>query len=259
LLKLLTQLQEHGLAFIKNIPTDEADDPAKLPQLETIIKAIGCVVRESFYGRTWDVKSVKNAKNIAYTSLDLGLHMDLLYFESPPGIQFLHSLKNTVTGGESIFLDSYHAALTLKRESPHHYKTLCETPITFHYDNDSHLMKQHRYTISENNLNSEAPFGLRVFYSPPFQGPLDKVTSVEQMENLVEAMRAFEDIMRRPGMVYRTRLEPGTAVVFRNLRVLHGRTEFDAQSGERHFKGSYVDYDVVSDRFLFLARKAGLM
>ncbi|KAJ3288580.1 hypothetical protein HDU79_004746 [Rhizoclosmatium sp. JEL0117] len=259
LLKLLTQLQEHGLAFIKNIPTDEADDPAKLPQLETIIKAMGCVVRESFYGRTWDVKSVKNAKNIAYTSLDLGLHMDLLYFESPPGIQFLHSLKNTVTGGESIFLDSYHAALTLKRESPHHYKTLCETPITFHYDNDSHLMKQHRYTISENNLNSEAPFGLRVFYSPPFQGPLDKVTSVEQMENLVEAMRAFEDIMRRPGMVYRTRLEPGTAVVFRNLRVLHGRTEFDAQSGERHFKGSYVDYDVVSDRFLFLARKAGLI
>ncbi|KAJ3024090.1 UNVERIFIED_CONTAM: hypothetical protein HDU68_008324 [Siphonaria sp. JEL0065] len=245
LLSLLTQLQSHGLVFIKNIPTNEANDTSLVPQLEQIVKHMGCIIRETFYGRTWDVKSIKNAKNIAYTSLDLGLHMDLLYFESPPGIQFLHSLKNTVTGGESIFLDSYKAALKLKQDAPHHYKTLTETPITFHYDNDSHLMKQQRLTISEGNLASEAPFGIQTFYSPPFQGPLDCVGSGEQMESVVEALRAFEDVMRDPGMVYRTRLEPGTAVVFRNLRVLHGRTEFDAESGERHFKGAYVDYDVL--------------
>ncbi|KAI9323996.1 taurine catabolism dioxygenase TauD, TfdA family-domain-containing protein [Obelidium mucronatum] len=255
LLALLGQLQSHGLVFIKNIPVEEGDNSSLEPQLEQIVKKMGCIIRETFYGRTWDVKSVQNAKNIAYTSLDLGLHMDLLYFESPPGIQFLHSLKNSVTGGESIFLDSYHAALKLKETQPRHYKTLTEIPITFHYDNDSHLMKQHRYTISEDNLSSEAPFGLRTFYSPPFQGPLDFVDTAEQMESLIEAMRAYEDIMREPDMIYSTRLEPGTAVVFRNLRILHGRTEFDAGSGERHFKGAYVDYDVMRDRLMFLSRQ----
>ncbi|KAI8612211.1 hypothetical protein BC830DRAFT_1137752 [Chytriomyces sp. MP71] len=248
------QLHSHGLAFVKNVPTDEADQPEKTPQLETIIQGMGCVIRDSFYGRTWNVKSVRQARNIAYTSLDLGLHMDLLYFESPPGIQFLHSLKNSVTGGNSIFLDSYKAAQILKQESPQHFKTLTETPLTYHYDNDGHLMKQHRYTISENNLNSDAPNGMHVFYSPPFQGPLEHVHSEAQMQALIQAVAAFEDVMRRPDMMFEIRLEAGMMVVFHNLRVLHGRREFDAESGERHFKGAYVDYDVMKDRLAVLSR-----
>ncbi|KAJ3344585.1 hypothetical protein HDU83_005081 [Entophlyctis luteolus] len=192
LFALLMQLQSHGLAFIKNVPTNEVDSQHFLPQLEIIIKRLGCHIRETFYGRTWDVKSVKDAKNIAYTSLDLGLHMDLI-------------LKNSVTGGESIFLDSYKAARILKQEYPHYYKTLTEIPVTFHYDNDSHLMKQHRFTISESDINSDAPDNLRVFYSPPFQGPFEHVRSAEDMEAVVMALRAFEDVMRRPEMLYETR------------------------------------------------------
>ncbi|KAJ3243111.1 hypothetical protein HDU78_000805 [Chytriomyces hyalinus] len=254
LLSLLQQLQSHGLAFVRNVPVTEADDPKQEPQLEKIISRMGCVVRDSFYGRTWNVKSIQQAKNIAYTSLDLGLHMDLLYFDSPPGIQFLHSLKNSVTGGESIFLDSYKAAQMLKAESPHHYKTLTRLPVTFHYDNDGHLMKQHRYTITENDINSDAPDGMRVFYSPPFQGPLEHVRTDKDMSALVEAMRAFEDILRRPDMTFEIRMEAGMLVVFHNLRVLHGRKEFDAASGERHFKGAYIDYDVMKDRLSVLSR-----
>jgi gamma-butyrobetaine dioxygenase len=36
-------------------------------------------VRRTWYGdKVWDVTSMKNSKNIAYTNLDLGLHMDLV-------------------------------------------------------------------------------------------------------------------------------------------------------------------------------------
>lgn len=35
-------------------------------------------IRETFYGQVWDVVNVRNSRNIAYTNLDLGLHMDLL-------------------------------------------------------------------------------------------------------------------------------------------------------------------------------------
>lgn len=43
-------------------------------------------------------------------------------------------------------------------------------------------------------------------------------------------------------------LKPGTCVIFANRRVLHGRQEFKPQSGNRHFKGTYVDWDDFLDR-----------
>ena len=37
------------------------------------------------YGETFDVIATENAINVAYTSLELELHVDLVYYESPPG------------------------------------------------------------------------------------------------------------------------------------------------------------------------------
>lgn len=68
--KGLKHLQEYGLFFLRGVPTK--DD-----EIATAAERIGHL-RHTFYGRTWDVKSVPNAKNIAYTNLNLGLHMDLL-------------------------------------------------------------------------------------------------------------------------------------------------------------------------------------
>lgn len=75
LLRVLEQLHVHGLAIIQGVPTDPTDD--KTCHLRTVANWIG-ELRNTFYGETWDVKSVKDSKNVAYTSLDLGLHMDLL-------------------------------------------------------------------------------------------------------------------------------------------------------------------------------------
>ena len=35
-------------------------------------------IRPTFYGLVWDVKNKRNSKNIAYTNLNLGFHMDIL-------------------------------------------------------------------------------------------------------------------------------------------------------------------------------------
>lgn len=37
------------------------------------------IVRDTIYGLTWDVKTVENAANIAYSSLPIPPHMDLMY------------------------------------------------------------------------------------------------------------------------------------------------------------------------------------
>lgn len=53
-------------------------------------------VQETIYGRVFDVKVDRNPINIAYSNVPLGLHMDLMYYESSPGIQILHCIKYAI-------------------------------------------------------------------------------------------------------------------------------------------------------------------
>jgi len=77
----LTQLLRFGLVFVRGVPNERTDDVnCELRNLAGIFGRI----RETFYGQVWDVRSVRDSKNIAYTNLDLGLHMDLLCVSSFP-------------------------------------------------------------------------------------------------------------------------------------------------------------------------------
>ena len=72
----LTQLIQYGLLFVTGVPTDKTSNE------ECELRALGerfGELRKTFYGETWDVKNIRNSRNIAYTNVDLGLHMDLLY------------------------------------------------------------------------------------------------------------------------------------------------------------------------------------
>ncbi|KAI9694404.1 MAG: hypothetical protein M1822_000020 [Bathelium mastoideum] len=75
---MLRELDDYGLVFLKEMPALEHDQGmSSVKGVEQIGEEIG-PLRNSFYGRTWDVQSVVDAKNIAYTHQHLGLHMDLL-------------------------------------------------------------------------------------------------------------------------------------------------------------------------------------
>lgn len=67
----LSSLQTYGIALLTDVP-------AELKIVEIIAQKFG-PIRETFYGRSWDVKSEIDATNIASTSLSLGFHMDLMY------------------------------------------------------------------------------------------------------------------------------------------------------------------------------------
>lgn len=75
LVKGITQLARYGLLFVTGVPNQEtSNERCELKKLAEIFGEI----RPTFYGLLWDVMNVKESKNIAYTNLDLGLHMDLL-------------------------------------------------------------------------------------------------------------------------------------------------------------------------------------
>ncbi|KAF9580963.1 hypothetical protein BGW38_002189, partial [Lunasporangiospora selenospora] len=232
----LQQLQDYGLFFVKNVPREDQ-------QVATVAERIGHL-RHTFYGKTWDVRSEPDAKNIAYTNLNLGLHMDLLYMEAPPGVQLLHSLENSVPGGTSIYMDSFKAAELLKKEHPQDYEILCKTPTTFHYRNANHHLHFNRPTIALDEHNDT----LTVNYAPPFQGPLELPQN--EVKAFYGALKKFARYIEQPDLQYRYTMQPGDCMVFANRRVLHARTAFDPTKGRRHLKGCYVDLDMFKDRIM---------
>jgi gamma-butyrobetaine dioxygenase len=74
LLRAITQLQRTGLLFLRDVPsTDTSDANCEIRKLA----ARFAEVRDTFYGDVWNVRTLDESRNIAYTSLFLGLHQDL--------------------------------------------------------------------------------------------------------------------------------------------------------------------------------------
>ncbi|KAF2172359.1 hypothetical protein M409DRAFT_50072 [Zasmidium cellare ATCC 36951] len=192
LLAALQQLETHGLMFINNVP-ESAES------VETLAQRIG-PLKTTFYGKTWDVRSVPEAKNVAYTSQNLGFHMDLMYMKQPPHLQLLHCIRSSAAGGASLFSDSFRAAENMARTDFADFSTLSRIPVTYHYDHADHYYRQRRTVIeqrsfqigptqfkdftdfarykSRSETNSKRvpnlatmDFVEHVAWSPPFQGP----------------------------------------------------------------------------------------
>ena len=74
-------------------------------------------IQPQIYGDIFDVRSEPGAINLAYTTEAIGPHMDLCYYESPPGLQLLHCMQFDVDveGGESFLIDGFGVAEQLRR------------------------------------------------------------------------------------------------------------------------------------------------
>ncbi|RYP76201.1 hypothetical protein DL769_003672 [Monosporascus sp. CRB-8-3] len=231
-------LQTHGLFFIRNVPQDEK-------AVERIAEQLG-IIQHTFYGRTWDVVSKPSAENVAYTSSYLGLHSDLLYMKDPPRIQLLHCLKNSCEGGESLFSDGTRARMQIAVSDDEAHKSLSKGLIQYWYTKNAYPRARDRHVFP--------PFSLDVFWSPPFQNPalphFKGIEDVRIYQRWVRAIRLFKELLEADEYQYQYKLKEGECAVFNNLRVLHGRREFDTSSGERWLKGTYVDNDSYRHKFL---------
>ncbi|KAK9467578.1 hypothetical protein V1512DRAFT_261508 [Lipomyces arxii] len=253
-------LYSEGLAFITDAPQSEKTSKETIV-VEKVAKKIG-YIKETFYGTSWDVVSSTNAKNIAYTSANLPLHMDLLYYESPPGIQLLHCIANDAQGGESVYVDSFRSAYLVCERFPAAFHALCTFPITFHYQNDGYHYMNTRPLIEldpfyNQPTPSHPPFRIKcVNYSPPFQAPFEHYISSSDLEStdltehgkfrsFLKAFKKFEEILFDEAEQYEEKFVPGRIALFMNRRVLHSRREFKLQTNShgRWLKGAYLDID----------------
>jgi len=260
LANVIRLLDHHGLVFIKGVPEDAES-------VGHIAERIG-PLRNTFYGSTWDVRSVPQAKNVAYTSKYLGFHMDLLYMREPPHFQLLHCLQNTCTGGESRFADTFKAVDVLLTENKEYVDILATTQLRYEYCNDAHYYSDSKMTLDTNEIRppnkvygASSPMNREyisqlshVYWSPPFVGALSSHVDTNY-KKFIQASKAFSETLEKDELVVQTKMEAGTCAIFDNLRVVHARNSFDMNSGKRWLRGAYLNYqdfysrldDVIGD------------
>ncbi|KOS17117.1 Gamma-butyrobetaine dioxygenase [Escovopsis weberi] len=217
-----------GIVFLENVPRDEA----------SILRVVGRIanVRETFYGRTFDVRAKPDAENVAYTSGALAPHQDLAYLEPQPMIQALHYMENSCAGGESTFVDGERVGRLLFpfTRASRAMAPLADLHIPYHY-----AKRGFSYFASRRVIDVNEGGYAGIFWSPPFQGRL--LCPTRDLRPWIPPARVFEAMLGDDRALFRSKMREGDCVLFDNQRVLHGRAAFHpAAGGSRWLRGAYI-------------------
>jgi gamma-butyrobetaine dioxygenase len=237
----LTRLLQDGIAFLSNVPSVDA----------AILEAAALAgrVSETNYGWVYDVRSVPQPENLAYSDLGLGLHTDNPYREPVPGFQVLHALVASPDGGESLFGDGFAIAEHLRATSPDAFAVLTQTPVPFLYrSKDAELYAERpliqlscRGDVRAVHYNSRSIAPLRL--------------AAREAVRFYSAYRRLAALLRNSEFHLQFRLRDGDLVVFDNQRALHGRTPFSSARHPRHLRGCYLTRDSVYSEAGLLRRE----
>ncbi len=239
----LERYAELGFGVLQNVPRE----PGMVAQVGDRLG----FVRVTNYGRLFDVMSVPNPTNLAYTAVGLGVHSDNPYRHPSPGVQLLHCLESEAPGGDTLLVDGFSAAEMLRAEDPRAFEVLVKVPMTFRYS-DANTDLVARQTLISTDMDGAVK---AVHFNNRSADWLD--APAETAGAWYDAYVRFARILQQPELELIFRLNPGDCVVMQNDRTLHGRTAFDPNLGRRHLQGCYIDADAMESRRLVLRRAAG--
>ncbi len=242
LVKWLELLHYKGIAIVYNAPVEKN---SAFPVLNRISHT-----RETFFKTPFEVINIPKPNNSAYTAHALQNHMDLPWFENPPGYQFLHCLVNSAKGGDSSAVDAFAVAEYLKKNDKDTFDTLTTIPLKFR-DKD-YTQEAHRsFYGTAISLTKDGDYN-DVRFSTATMDALD--CHPDQMDKVYKSHHKFGKLLHDDKFQIKFRLRPGDIYTFNNRRVLHGRTEFDPNSGHRHLQGYYMDRDEIVGRLNYLKK-----
>nr|WP_295711846.1 TauD/TfdA family dioxygenase [uncultured Halomonas sp.] len=236
----LTAMLRDGLALI-------TDGPLVEEEVSRLAERIG-PLRATNFGARFDVRSKPNPNNAAYTAVGLPLHIDLPNWQQPPDIQLLYCLQNEASGGESLFADGARVVEALRQQDPKALAILSETPIDFRFQDESHDISMRAPVVTLDSAGNLVEMRLNNWIRDALHLP------AEQMDAWYSAYALLWKLFHSEAHQLEFTLRPGQMIAFDNRRVLHGRREFDPNSGARHLQGTYLDRDMLASRLRVLAR-----
>ena len=213
------------------------EGPATPGALFDVIDLFG-YVRETNYGRHFEVRTEVNPTNLAYTGLGLQAHTDNPYRDPVPTLQLLYCLENSADGGDSIVVDGFRVAECLRAEDPDGFDLLARYPARFEYAGSAGVRLQSRRPMIELSADGLLQ-GVR--FNNRSAAPITDVP-FDQMQAYYAAYRRFAELVDDPSLAVSFKLEPGECFLVDNTRVMHARKGYSG-AGSRWLQGCYADKD----------------
>ena len=222
--KFLQKLYNWGFCVITNCNTE-------MKSVETIANKIG-YVRHSIFGGLWSFQSDENMADSAYTQEELRPHTDSTYSNDAPGLQLLLCCEYNAKGGESIMVDGFKIAETIKKENREIFDILSNIEVPGNYIGDGVLLEAKRPIFKMNSDKELIQVSFNNYDRADFRLKNDL------MIKFYEAIKKFDLIANSKEFQWRHILKPGELLIFNNWRILHGRGEF---KGIRKMSGCYIN------------------
>jgi gamma-butyrobetaine dioxygenase len=204
-------------------------------------------VRETNYGRLFDVRVEPRPGNLAYTSRRILPHTDNPYRDPVPTVQLLHCLRAADDGGDTGLVDGFAAARELRATDRETFDLIAGTPVPFGYQDKSTELRASQPLIQLSPRGRIRAVRFNNRSAQPLRLPYAQVTA------FYAAYRRWAELLARPERQLNLRLGPGDCLVFDNTRVLHARTAFSGTGG-RHLQGCYADLDGLASTLAVLRR-----
>jgi len=223
----LNDVVTNGFSLLANVPAESG-------KILEVVELFGHV-RETNYGKLFDVKVQEAANNLAYTDRPLSVHTDNPYRDPCPTLQLLHCLRQGDSGGITALVDGFAAAEKLRKIDPKAFKLLSEQEVTFRYESGDAILEAESKIINLNKAGRPKSIRINNRSLAPLKIKFDIMLSY------YEALFKFRSLLEDQSSQFRFCMQAGDLALFDNERVLHGR--FGRSTGERHLQGCYAERD----------------
>jgi gamma-butyrobetaine dioxygenase len=225
------------------------DVPAEPGMVLEVAASFG-FVRETNYGRLFDVRVEPAPGNLAFTSRQILPHTDNPYRDPVPTVQMLHCLRAADDGGDTGLVDGFAVAAALRAADREAFDVLTRTAVPFGYSDEGAELRasQPLIQLSPRGRIREVRFNNRS--AQPLRLPYPEVAE------FYAAYRRWAELLARPERQLNLRLAPGDCLIFDNTRILHARTAFSMSESSpgRHLQGCYADLDGLASTLAVLRR-----
>ena len=201
--------------------------------------------RSSIFGATWDLASdLSEHDDTAYSQSFLAPHTDGTYCHEAPGLQMFCCLERTGTGGESVVVDGFAIAETLRKDFPDDFEVLTTVSVPAHYIEPGVELRASRPAIRLDDAGQVVQISMNNYDRSPMFLPAD------EMAAFYRSYGQLHEVANDRSRWAAIRLEPGDVLINDNWRVLHGR---EAYTGARRFIGCYLNHEDFVSRYRTLS------
>jgi len=194
----------------------------------------------TIFGATWELSSeLADHDDTAYSQTYLAPHTDGTYSDHAPGLQMFCCVERSGTGGESIVVDGFAIAETLRTEHQADFDVLTSVLVPAHYLEPGVELRASRPAIRLDQADNVVQISMNNYDRSPMSLP------PAEMHAFYQAYGKLHDLANDQDRWFAVRLEPGDVLVNDNWRVLHGR---QAYTGARRFFGCYIGHEAFESR-----------